>query len=47
MLNMWDPKVTDPTGCLVYPLSHDHMEFAMQPIGTTPGATTGIMSVAG
>ena len=46
MLNLRDPKVTDPTGFLVYPLSHPNMVFAMQPAGTTIGVDTGIASAA-
>ena len=51
MLNMWDPKVTDPTGDAEHLLSHDLMVFAMQPTatqptGTAPGSSTEIMTVA-
>jgi len=46
MLHLRDPKVTDPTDFLVYPLSHPNMVFAMQPVGTATGAETGIASAA-
>ena len=42
MLHLRDPKVADPTGFLVYPLSHPNMVFTVQPPGTAVGADTGI-----
>jgi len=42
MLHLRDPKVTDPTGFLVYPLSHPNVVFAMQSSGTAIGADTEI-----
>ena len=45
MLNLRDPKVTNPTGLLVYPLSRENI-FVMQPIGTAMDTGTEIESMA-
>ncbi|KIM63142.1 hypothetical protein SCLCIDRAFT_1214447 [Scleroderma citrinum Foug A] len=41
MLNLRDPKTTNPTGYSVYPLSHLRMVFAVQPAGTAISTSTG------
>ena len=47
MLNLRDPKITDPTGYSAPHLSHANMAFAVLPTGTAIGASTGTNSVIG
>ena len=44
--NLRDPKVTNPTGYLMYPLLHPSMVLAVRPqSGTAIDASTGMASV--
>lgn len=47
MLNLRDPKITDPMRYSAPQLSHANMAFAMRPTGTAIGASTGTSSVSG
>ena len=45
MLNLRDPKITDPMKYPAPQLSHANMAFAMRPTDTAIGSSTGTSSV--